>query len=949
MIHDIDWKTAIYNKNWISTLEALWDKTFLYTYFSATDEDWNTTSPTDSNTNFDDEDKKTNLIISVIPAEAPNLTDLWFSDNYIGGTWETTSIISFTWSQDWTSKVALDSCEQTDTNKIFQDWTTYITPNIQDVVIDSSKLSEWSNSIFVCIKNDWLNTWSFNAAIIKDTVAPTVNNVTYVPSSVILNNSAITFQCNEDWFYKIDRLTPTGLNINDYTAILANTNTTVSINNANLEIWTNNFKITCKDNASNTSEYTNITIIKQEPTPSMSGEVTLFEDSDIDLNWLDWRDINLTWNTTIWTNFAWFESWRIYLLPSNVTLDTATHNYIKLITSSTTWNFTWDISLVNDSAWNAFVSWGSYKAYVSIMWTTWMLWDPWISTIATLTSDVVHNATITSAKFTSDTNLELTTDTTLDTVLSSHSGALISYQVDWITKTWISIASVNWTKLNITIPSLWATNKTWTNLVANTWAIHSDWGGFNNAQSPIFSITDWINPNITSFTKNTAPVYWNFYNSSINFSWTLSEQLAAWWLSYLEFIRTWWNADNWTNHKSTFTSTTDLASWAHTKSINLNQDDSDNVVLTCWTTYKTSIFAKDLAWNSNISPDITNIIFDNCAPTIPTQIPLTLESTLTPTISWIAAIDDNWNGSGIKEYTLNVYNWNWCTWWINQTYTLSWTSKVLSTLTNIADYSWNVKATDNMLNIWWISTCDDFRVDNSIPAFSNSQINDTTISSTSYITQSDNIVITSNITNTDINHIWLNLSNISWNPAHTEVLCSSAPIDWITCSYSAWLVTYTLTSWVAITDGIKQIQFIVQNTSGWNEQTKIIYTTADSTPPAVSDTTISSPTWIVWWATTNVIWTQSKITDAIWINNIKIEYSRTDNVWNQIYNWANTSPYTWNIWSLASWNDYKLRLTAYDLVWNSTAKIFPNFTIDTTLPVVPSNTIIYPNGNEVLK
>lgn len=39
--------------------------------------------PTDSNTTFDDEDKKTDLILTVIPASAPNVSTLSVSDTII--------------------------------------------------------------------------------------------------------------------------------------------------------------------------------------------------------------------------------------------------------------------------------------------------------------------------------------------------------------------------------------------------------------------------------------------------------------------------------------------------------------------------------------------------------------------------------------------------------------------------------------------------------------------------------------------------------------------------------------------------------------------------------------------------------------------------------------------------------------------------------------------------
>lgn len=49
---------------------------------------------------------------------------------------------------------------------------------------------------------------------------------------------------------------------------------------------------------------------------------------------------------------------------------------------------------------------------------------------AVITSDTVLNAKILSAKFTSPTILELTTDTTLDTNLAAHSGSLVSFMAN---------------------------------------------------------------------------------------------------------------------------------------------------------------------------------------------------------------------------------------------------------------------------------------------------------------------------------------------------------------------------------------------------------------------------------------------------------------------------------------------------------------------------------------
>ncbi len=68
---DTDWKTAIFKKMRITTLSSAWDKTLSYNDFTAKDEDNNINTPIDANTNFDDEDKKSNLILTITTPNAP--------------------------------------------------------------------------------------------------------------------------------------------------------------------------------------------------------------------------------------------------------------------------------------------------------------------------------------------------------------------------------------------------------------------------------------------------------------------------------------------------------------------------------------------------------------------------------------------------------------------------------------------------------------------------------------------------------------------------------------------------------------------------------------------------------------------------------------------------------------------------------------------------------------
>ena len=79
------------------------------------------------------------------------------------------------------------------------------------------------------------------------------------------------------------------------------------------------------------------------------------------------------------------------------------------------------------------------------------------SPAATLNADTVAHPTIVSARFTSDTNLEVTTNATLDTTLSTHSGGLFTYTVGGTPHHPSAVASVNAKKINLTVPSLGST------------------------------------------------------------------------------------------------------------------------------------------------------------------------------------------------------------------------------------------------------------------------------------------------------------------------------------------------------------------------------------------------------------------------------------------------------------------------------------------------------------
>ena len=148
------------------------------------------------------------------------------------------------------------------------------------------------------------------------------------------------------------------------------------------------------------------------------------------------------------------------------------------------------------------------------------------STVATLTADAVAHPVITSAQFTTDTNLELTTNATLDTATGSFSGGLITYKIGATTYTGETVTSINAKKLNITIPALGNLGATGGTLIIQTGAIRAGGGGYNDYfSSGTLAISDGQAPTITSLSTGTTSPYGGFYSGSIVLNYTFSEPM----------------------------------------------------------------------------------------------------------------------------------------------------------------------------------------------------------------------------------------------------------------------------------------------------------------------------------------------------------------------------------------------------------------------------------------
>ncbi|EKD65782.1 MAG: BNR repeat-containing glycosyl hydrolase [uncultured bacterium (gcode 4)] len=943
---DGDGKTAIFKRTWITTTASLSTYNFNYSHFTATDEDGNVNTPTDANTTFDDEDKKTDFPLTVISAGAPGVSNLWITDDYIGWPAETSTTFSFSGSQDGEYKVALWSDWTCNWWTTLLDWTatwTYVAWDSASFVINSASLSDWNNNIYACFRNVTSEIWSTTQTIIKDTTNPTISSLQVSPASVVTNDSNVSFICSEAGYYK----TSIGWNIiTNYTITTAGATNSSVIPNANLFEWDNIITVYCKDDASN--ELTTTTnVVKSTAPPSLNWAVTSFSDTDIDYDWLNWSDLNFTWDNTNAVSYNYFESYRLYLLPSNITLNTSSHTYIKILSDKNLATWTWDSTITKDSTNTDLVNWASYQMCIAIMWTNWQLWEAGCSDASALITDVVQHPNVLSARFNSSTNLELTTDATLDTDIATHSGELVSFIVWSTTYTGTAIASVDSQKINITIPDLWNLWATWTGLLLFTWAIHSFSWGFNNYfSSGSLIITDWQAPTIAGFVNNTASPYGSFFSWSINVWFTFAEAMRASGYTKITFDRTAWNASAQKIYE--ITDSSKLTPGVHSVDINLV-----SLWLVSGTTYDMKITGQDLAGNSVTSGAIT-VKFDNVWPVIMSLSPIWISWITDPFFNWLATTDDGGNWSGVGGYTLKIFSGSTCTTLLSQTgITDPITLQYQVLLADMRDYAWNIVAYDNMSNLWTTSACDSFSVNTSIPVISSLSIKNNWGTPITYTKTADTIKITANVVNSNTDNISINLSSLTGNWSHTNVVCS-APGAGISCTYVGWVVTYTFAVWFAgaVTNWLKWTTLTTNNTDGINTQNSSISVTVDNTAPAIVGTPITAPisSSVWWWTTQTIVRTAGSITDNYSIAYMKLEYSN-DNwwSWNDIATGSNLGSYNWDISALASDTDYKIKLTAFDRVDNNTSTISDAFTIDKVAPAVAADTITTPNGSNIYK
>lgn len=942
---DTDWITATFVKSNIQTTVWIWDIRFWTGSFTFNDEDRNTWEPND--TNFNSIDKNTSITLTVTEAWNPAVTISSVSDSiiWLNETASPDSSITFSWDQNWTYRIVINWDGQCSSWIVWVDWSAYTawTPITYD--INASSLGVWANTVYICVKSATNKIWSSNTVIIRDDTAPTTTFL-WLTATVTTWDANFTFSCSEAGTYSVYYWWSGSKNwsvLQTETSIVAWVSTSFTIPNANIPTWTNSYYVYCTDSANNYS-YTSWTVTRTDPPPSMAWLSISFVDQDVDYNWVDWRDFTINWttNSTI-TSYAYFNAYRIYLLPAWTSLNTASQTPIKYVMDKAQTSVTLLETNKADSAWWTLAWNTAYIAYILVTSAT-ELWQSISSSSNTVTSDTVSNPSLVNAWFTTSSTIMLQFDVDLSSTLTDHSWALITsnwWAFTVNTSTWTSwISWVNGKFIEIYLNPLWNTALTDTILLA-TWAIRALWGWFNNYQS--WTMIDWQGSDITisSFSKSENA----YFSWPITISYSFSEEMNS--NTALRFQQVWWEPDSVIHNIYSYTN---LWTWSHTVTINpadLNWNSTESLV--SWATYNFYVAWYDKQWNYSVSASKVNLKYDSRWPNEVVRVPYpnpvdensNYTSISTPTFTWFST-NDYPNESWVGNYELQVSLLNDFSTIFSDIQVGSWVT-TYAIPTSIADwtYYWRVKAIDVVWNSSDWSTIWDFIINSSLASITNIKFNSTTrwLNDISYEPSGNTISVTAEINNSASWCITWDFSNI-WGS-------SSVPVTTYVWTWAVW-DSITIGWWVA--EWLKLIVISALNsscvgvTSTWAANLWI-----DNTAPVIWTWLTAPWTWnyISWSWLTNITWVPSSIQE----NNFDfygLEYSLWS-TWVLLETWStNNWSYSWDVPDQDSVTS-NIRLTIYDKAWYSTVQTWWTFVLDSTVPTVSGSAITYPNWGENLR
>jgi hypothetical protein len=648
-----------------------------------------------------------------------------------------TGDVTFKWQADeplWKYEVRIGGCSgnlATGTNVALGDASAQILAGATEVTstITNANFSAGSNSLYACGIDADGNLGQNFVIITKDLTAPTVTIASVNPGLISTGGtSTVTWNANESGTYQVriggsDCSTgsiATGSNATgSYTSGSGNILSTVPVADLGSE-GANTVRVCVTDSVSNVGNTTS-TISRDTTAPTAVTGVTL-ADNDNSNDGVDGRDVTITWTPA--STDSSFNHYKLYLLPSGTTLDTAIHATTAVLSvPQTTATFTGTSDLKTDSEGNTLAA-GNYVAYVMAVDNSLQKSTPTASAVSTLVLDDVAAPTFVSANTVDintvkivfsepisfvDTAKITATGLTIDAAYNS-GGYTSGYKIDTDAK-----------NLYLRVNTI-ATNYTASSLALAACAVRDVTGNLNlnegscadaapitnaNAAATDKNITDGCGPTLTL----TSPASSTSDNTTVAVDYTLSETAFNGSVK-LKFTATGGTADATSPHTIVLTDALvcggtvgcHRSSGNHTFTLDGSSfTSSENGAadhLTNGTIYTVELQGHDTLSNAGVSAQNTSWTYDTTAPSAPvaTQGFSTPTRNTTPQFDWASVSD-----AASYRVVVSLQSTNYSPYFVSNSVnapTTSWIMNPAFASDGSADdvYIWKVYATDSAGN-----------------------------------------------------------------------------------------------------------------------------------------------------------------------------------------------------------------------------------------------------------
>jgi len=842
---------------------------------------------------------------------------------------------------------------------------TCVANTLINTTINNTDIDVGENEIYIYVVND-NGTGYIKVILEKDLTAPSLTMGSY-NSTVSTDDALFQWKANENgvWTVRVggDGVDPTSGSETshvDASGTYTDLNVTAgdfissTIPNGDLNEGVNDVYVYLTDDGGNVASITRT--ITKDSTPKLSSPTAfLLIDNDFTADsGIDGRDFSVTW-TKPYTQYTLdhFERYDIYLLPEGVVLNESMHSTGATITDVNVEVWTGSSVLTTDGEGNVFQT-GNYVAWIALISndSDYENADPAHTVVAEITSEVPIPPVFQSASFVDNTTLQLTFDANLNTDLSQHTATGIT-SVDFTVNTGSGtngVYSVSGHNIFIKLNALNNAALTSTDLDIDTGAVI----GLNNGLVDEIlnqSVTDGQSPTITL----TAPETDAYVNSGITLSYQLNEDAQSDSVK-VRFQRTGGSTDN--NSPHTIVLSGESAGTGYNLLINGSDFDSEERLgdsLVNGAVYTVSMFAQDLAGNNALNVSNENITYDTFAPSTPVTIHFPNQAGIngqhtndtTPLLNWFSATDNVSSSGGIlynleislvSDFAVNTQTF------VN----LTGTSQELGLLDTDTTYYWRVNATDEAGNVSDYQTATEFfTFDSLAPILTGATLTDTDLSSSTYTTDGNNVILT--VTLNDVNRDVITKDLITADLSALGGTAAAQPENYVVATGVATWSGITVTC----TDGQVNIPIDATDLAG-NTATQMNTTiTCDNIAPVLAAGTIISPNGTenrAGGSIQNITWNTGDITETN-LESLTLQYS-ADNGANWVdlaTNETNDGTYSWNPLPGLNSDQMLVRLIAIDQVTQSGSDVSDaTFIIDSTNPTIMASTLITPNGGEFL-